>query len=391
MADSIRAVEREWSKASAKVDLARLVSTQKLGDLSAQLGECGESLRERGADDDEMSDEQVAALSEHLQKVRDGASKVSSDHKELHGNISKIGRAIDKNFTIDLDASGQENVFEAPERARMLNGVLCDHFLRQGRLDVARRLAEEAGLNLKDEAISPFVALNQILESCQERNLEPVLSWAEANGDWLKSRNSCLAFKLHRLKFLSLLEAGERARALEYAKNFAPYAEMKKREFQQLMGCLAYAGKGLSTSPYAFLLDPVYWTEACDEFMKEACALSGLPVTSHLSAGLAAGCSALPNLLQIKSVLRQRHVHDMWSAMDELPIEIDIGSEQLYHSIFACPIMKQQSTSENPPMRLSCGHVISRDAIDRLLTGLRLKCPYCPVEMQATDTKVIHF
>ena len=48
MADSIRAVEREWSKASAKVDLARLVSTQKLGDLSAQLGECGESLRERG-------------------------------------------------------------------------------------------------------------------------------------------------------------------------------------------------------------------------------------------------------------------------------------------------------------------------------------------------------
>ena len=132
-------------------------------------------------------------------------------------------------------------------------------------------------------------------------HLFSIYSWAEANGDWLKSRNSCLAFKLHRLKFLSLLEAGERARALEYAKNFAPYAEMKKRgktrdggrrrlireilEFQQLMGCLAYAGKGLSTSPYAFLLDPVYWTEACDEFMKEACALSGLPVTSHLSAG----------------------------------------------------------------------------------------------------------
>ena len=48
MADSSRAVEREWIKASVKVDLARRVSTQKLGDLSAQLGECGESLRERG-------------------------------------------------------------------------------------------------------------------------------------------------------------------------------------------------------------------------------------------------------------------------------------------------------------------------------------------------------
>eukprot|EP00118_Oscarella_pearsei_P017200 m.169607 g.169607 ORF g.169607 m.169607 type:complete len:54 (+) comp39004_c0_seq8:1426-1587(+) len=53
--------------------------------------------------------------------------------------------------------------------------------------------------------------------------------------------------------------------------------------------------------------------------------------------------------------------------------------------------MKQQSTAENPPMRLSCGHVICRDAIDRLVTGSRLKCPYCPVEMGISDTKEVYF
>lgn len=49
-----------------------------------------------------------------------------------------------------------------------------------------------------------------------------------------------------------------------------------------------------------------------------------------------------------------------------LQIEIDVGDEKRFHSIFACPILKQQSTENNPPMRLVCGHVISRDALNKL-------------------------
>eukprot|EP00118_Oscarella_pearsei_P017199 m.169595 g.169595 ORF g.169595 m.169595 type:complete len:410 (+) comp39004_c0_seq4:354-1583(+) len=409
MAESIRAVERERAKASAKVEVARLSSTKMLEDLTTQLIQYRDSLLERSNGDAEIDEEQASLLSQQMQKAKESALKVSSDHKELHGNISKIGRAIDKNFTVGVDAYSQENAFHGVERTRMLNRVLCDHFLRRGHLEVARSLAQEAGLDLKEEEIVPFYELNRILECCKRRDLNPVLGWIAANHEWLTARKSCLEFKLHRLKFLSLLQEGERGIALEYARNFAPFAELRKREFQQLMGCLAYAGQGLSSSPYSSLLDSVHWMEVCDEFMKEACALSGLPVNSHLAAGLTAGCTALPSLLQIKSVLCQRQVHDMWNAMDELPIEIEVGSEHHYHSVFACPIMKQQSTAENPPMRLSCGHVICRDAIDRLVTGsrlemtveaflcfffnavLRLKCPYCPVEMGISDTKEVYF
>lgn len=49
-----------------------------------------------------------------------------------------------------------------------------------------------------------------------------------------------------------------------------------------------------------------------------------------------------------------------------LQIEIDLGQENRYHSVFACPILRQQSTDLNPPMRLVCGHVISRDALNKL-------------------------
>lgn len=50
-------------------------------------------------------------------------------------------------------------------------------------------------------------------------------------------------------------------------------------------------------------------------------------------------------------------------------IEIELDAEHRYHSIFACPILRQQSSEDNPPMKLVCGHVISRDALDKLCNG----------------------
>jgi hypothetical protein len=39
--------------------------------------------------------------------------------------------------------------------------------------------------------------------------------------------------------------------------------------------------------------------------------------------------------------------------------------------VFACPILRQQSTENNPPVRLVCGHVISRDALNKLTSGTK--------------------
>ncbi|MEQ2202364.1 E3 ubiquitin-protein transferase rmnd5b [Xenoophorus captivus] len=47
-------------------------------------------------------------------------------------------------------------------------------------------------------------------------------------------------------------------------------------------------------------------------------------------------------------------------------IEIDLGKKCWYHSVFACPILRQQTSESNPPMKLICGHVISRDALNKL-------------------------
>ena len=37
-----------------------------------------------------------------------------------------------------------------------------------------------------------------------------------------------------------------------------------------------------------------------------------------------------------------------------------VVQEFVFHSIFACPVSKDQSTRDNPPMLLPCGHVLCR-------------------------------
>lgn len=133
--------------------------------------------------------------------------------------------------------------------------------------------------------------------------------------------------------------------------------------------------------------------------------MSSHPLTSSLTVlavvpsqlclcSFASGCMALPVLMNIKQVIEQRQCSGVWTHKDELPvrrffftrllpagwfkpagdyvpllcfqIEIDLGKKCWYHSVFACPILRQQTSESNPPMKLICGHVISRDALNKL-------------------------
>ena len=75
-----------------------------------------------------------------------------------------------------------------------------------------------------------------------------------------------------------------------------------------------------------------------------------------------------------------------WQALEELPINIDVGQDALFHSIFTCPVSREQATESNPPMLLTCGHALCKNSMLLIARGRsRFKCPYCPHEIFGRD------
>lgn len=67
--------------------------------------------------------------------------------------------------------------------------------------------------------------MNSNVEDSVHQNLF-AFRWARDNRDRLKEHNSSLEFRLHRLRFIEFVERGAdgQSAAVQYAKNFAPFA-----------------------------------------------------------------------------------------------------------------------------------------------------------------------
>ena len=125
-----------------------------------------------------------------------------------------MGKAIDRNFVSDFAAVANETLYDEPDKRRILNQAIVEHFLRQGQLDIADELIREADLDISSESKNPFTELNHILDSLKARKLGPALEWAARNRDALISQNSGLEFKLHRLQFIeNMIDGGSTSRS----------------------------------------------------------------------------------------------------------------------------------------------------------------------------------
>nr|XP_022908298.1 protein RMD5 homolog A [Onthophagus taurus] len=387
------AVEKEVDKILSKFESIGEHANRTLGELVQYIQSLKHQI-DNAPSNHELTPIQVDTLKQATIKVKETISMLSADHKDLHATVSRVGKVIDKHFIQDFAGATKEDSFNTPQKIELLNKIICQHFYRQGMKDVAQELAKESSVEVELNENEPFTELNHILESLREKNLQPALDWAVTHRENLEAQNSSLEFQLHRLKYIEILRNGSanETEAINYARTFfKPFAYKHEKEIQTLMGMMLYVRNDINRSPYSCLLDPDRWMDVYDIFTKDACSLLGVSVNSPLSTCVNAGCKAIPALLNIKHIMKERQVAAIWNGKDELPIEIDLGNDSRYHSMFACPILRQQSTENNPPMRLICGHVISRDALNKLCSGNKMKCPYCPMEQSPTDARLIFF
>ena len=365
------------------------------------------------AQNPDMSAFHVAKLKDPVKRSFD---KIEDDLKDVNKGLNQYQKALREKFkNAALPSATNDALSSQPD---LINRAIAMHLLREGKFDVARTFVREviehsSGSNgaedlqtgtgrswIKDLADSDeamhdgavmtangevegsglqkrFAEMYHILDALRnQHNLEPAIEWAKRYSYELESRGSNLEFELSRLKFVELYRAKDSIsemlsedpfvgplRALTYARTtFSSFSTRYARETSNLLGSLAFS-PDLETSPYKQVFYNQYsFEEASASFTREFCGMLGLSSQSPLYTAVTAGGIALPVLEKVERVMAQ--ARGQWTSVNELPVETPLPPGFLFHSIFVCPVSKEQATDANPPMMLPCGHVIAKESLD---------------------------
>jgi hypothetical protein len=178
-----------------------------------------------------------------------------------------------------------------------------------------------------------FAQMYHILHELREkRNLQPAIQWARERADVLEARGSNLEFELCRLQYCCLFVGHGQDNhidaypsgplsAWQYAvREFVVFHKRYAREVQQLIGAMAY-WENIQESPYArSFYNDAAWEEVAHSFNREFCSLLGLSADSPLFIAATAGAIALPVLLKMQSIMKEKRTE--WTTQNELPVTI---------------------------------------------------------------------
>ncbi|MFH4975188.1 hypothetical protein AB6A40_001897 [Gnathostoma spinigerum] len=346
-----------------------------------------------GATDDntELSVTAQVVLEQCISKLNTFLNEMALEHRASHTLISKTGKDIERHFVSDLSylTKVEKNFDSDPKLHSRVNSLIAEHLISTGKFDVTETLLKEAQLQPSNYPILEVGDARHLMDAFSRRDILPVLDWLQKHAP----QEEALISDLQRQQFIKLLQDGNKVKALEYGRQMVKHP----KELSTLMWAVVAKNP---EKRYPELFNPSVWKQL---ELRLAKVIS--KSEDHLNQILETGIRAVPSLIKLRSVMANRPPESLFHG-EELPIEVELPSH--VHSVFACPILKAQCTEVNPPMRLNCGHVISREALNKLaqtgrfvppahlspssnLSHIRLKCPYCPVESSVADAKRVYF
>lgn len=297
----------------------------------------------------------LAKLQDPLKKTLESAQK---DLKPIYSGLNKYGKLLDKKFKDKPLPSAENDALSS--HPSLINRAIAMHLLREGQFSVASTFIEEAnrrpphpeptlntpnpylreswekemaeGTFNSEKLQQQFAEMYHILRELRERrNLEPAIQWAKERSEELEARGSNLEFELCRLQYVRLFVGRERdedymdehpagpLRAFEYAQQeLRAFSGRYASEVHELMCAMAY-WQNIEESPYRRLLfNDSAWEEVAHSFNREFCSLLGLSADSPLFIAATAGAIALPYLLKMQSIMKEKRTE--WTTQDELPV-----------------------------------------------------------------------
>ncbi|CAN8287766.1 unnamed protein product [Cochlearia groenlandica] len=376
----IKTVSDAFDRVTKKQKLSYTKTHEALDKLSHEIEKALQTIQNGTADNESV----ITDLKSTFQETAPSYG-LETTQKELNAALSKYPKALEKAMNPDISKAYRNNVEFDPN---IVNEVIAKFFYRQGMFDVGDSFVSESE-GTETSSRKAYVEMYTMLEALKRRDLEPALNWAGLNSDKLKQANSDLEVKLHSLRFLEIAQNETAREALNYAReHITAFTDLSL--IQKLMGSLLWSGK-LEESPYTEFVSPSLWTNAVNELTKQYCNILGESDKSPLSVTVSAGSQALPPLLKYMSLMVNNKRQD-WSTMEQLPVPVELTEEFQFHSVFVCPVSKEQSSEDNPAMRLRCGHVLCKQSINRMSKNgsKSFKCPYCPSDIDVSQCKQLY-
>lgn len=315
---------------------------------------------------------------------------------------------VEANFNVDLS---KIDLTEVPIDLEV-DRVAIEHLYVTGKFELGDSMGAESHITDVEEIKTPYIELCMIERDLKNRNVSTVQTWVEEHSGLLERNNTKfehLSFLIARIQFLQLMDKEGKLKAVQFAReNMARYFHSHSAQLRQLLGSVACSNIVHNRSTYAkyheavihrytYLQckdDDTLWEEIGREFRRQFCYVLGYPQDPPLLVSVAAGSAVLPTLLKYAEVASKAKSTALLSdSKDDLPIELPLPDEFVFHSTFACPVSKARNTSVDPAMLLPCGHCLNKASIFGIMKvpSGKLKCPYCPAWCQLDQCKPLTF
>ncbi|ANZ73468.1 BA75_00207T0 [Komagataella pastoris] len=358
-------------------------------DLLSYLKQKQEQLNQ-DTDDLKVQDVQI--------KVKYWADQSLKHEKSLNTVIKKYQKSIDKVFNFDLSEVYRHRIpLESTRCRQLVDRALIMHLLRIGDFEAANTIAKMDNIQVPDQLLSKFHELEEISEDLTvHHRLDKAIAWANVNKYNLQRIGSDLQFNLHKLKFIDIYKKNPSSPypAYEYAKmNFPHFGNTHLDVISKLMSSTIFTPNepenpyldsiNLTSSPYQKLFT---------QLSRDFCSFVGLSSESPIFNTLQASYIAIPNFIKFNKISKMKNEKLDWTSENELPFEVELPKSLQFHSIFICPVSKEETTPQNSPMALGCRHLISKDSLAKLKKrNSSIKCPYCPKTFAANEIQEVQF
>jgi hypothetical protein len=163
-----------------------------------------------------------------LNDTKNLSTKISEGVKDHYSLINKLSKAVDKKFKADLDSVWDPKAIDGKEH--LLHQILVRHLVREGRFTLAQVFAKEAGVEFEQTLHTKYMEMFHIQEALRLQNPDLAIQWATQYSQFLHESGSSLEFKLHKVKYLVLVQSRKIPEALEYAKkHFHKFADTQMK------------------------------------------------------------------------------------------------------------------------------------------------------------------